>query len=129
MASSLRVALLSSRWVWLLVVALVATPLVVEFVSRLSISRQLIEEEARLKHEIEIEQARAEALQSFEMRVRSDAYVEWWARVEARMVRPGEVSVAPIAPDDRVTPFHSESVPTGRDYPSEWWAAFFADLP
>jgi len=129
MASGWRSTLVGSRWVWLLALALVATPVVAEFVSRLSISRQLIEEEARLKHGIEIERARAEVLQTFEALVRTDAYVEWWARVEARMVRPGEVSVVPIAPHGETPALASDASQTVRDYPSEWWAAFFADLP
>ena len=129
-ASSWQVRSFNSRSIWLVVLTLATLPLVVEFNTRLTVSRQLVEEEARLKREIEIEQHRATFLQTYEQYVRSDAYVERWARVNARMVKPGEIAVVPQTPADRDRPVVSgNSVAAPRDYAGEWWAAFFAELP
>jgi hypothetical protein len=124
-------SLVNSRWVWLVAVALLGAPLLAEFNTRLAVGRQLVEEEARLKREIELEQKRAEFLQGYEQFVRSDEYVEWWARVNARMVKPGEVAVVPQSPDgstERIAP-PTPPARVARDYPTEWWSVFFADLP
>ena len=129
MARGWRVEALSKPW-WSIVLALVALPLLIEFNMRLAVSRQLFEEEARLKRDIEIEQARSAFLQSYEQYAQSDAYVEWWARVSARMTKPGEVAVAPQTPSD---PPDSIAAPTANDLPrdlvNEWWAVFFAGVP
>ena len=130
MASSLRVSIFNSRLFWLVALALVAAPFVTEFNARLTVSRQLVEEAARLKREIEAEQNRAAFLQSYEQYVESDAYVEWWARVSARMVKSGEIAVVPQTPADSARPIVSASRgQASRDYASEWWAVFFAGLP
>jgi hypothetical protein len=129
MARGWRVEALSKRW-WLVVLALVALPLLVEFNTRLAVSRQLFEEEARLKRDIEIEQERSAFLQSYEQYVRSDAYVEWWARVSARMTQPGEVAVAPQTPSNQPDSFAAPAVSDfPRDLVNEWWAVFFASVP
>jgi cell division protein FtsB len=107
-----------------------ALPLLAEFNARLVVTRQLFEEEARLVHEIEVEQARAVFLQSYAQYAESDAYVEWWARVRARMVKPGEIAVAPQSPAARsgaMAVVAADRPP--RDIPVEWWAVFFASAP
>ncbi len=130
MAGSRRAAVFNSRWFWLMALALAAAPFVAEFNARLVVSRQLVEEEARLKREIEAEQNRAALLESYEQHVKSDAYVEWWARVQARMVKPGEIAVVPQTPADQAESIGAGGLPPlARDYAVEWWAAFFGELP
>ena len=129
MTSGWRVAVFSKRF-WLAALAVLALPLLAEFNSRLVVTRQLFEEEARLAHEIEVEQARAAFLQSYAQYARSDAYVEWWARVRARMVKPGEVAVVPQSPaarTDAIAAVATDRLP--RDTAIEWWAVFFASAP
>ena len=60
----------------------------------------------------------------------SDAAVEWWARVQARMVKPGEIAVVPQMPSAQADPDSTpDTVVQEHDPPSEWWAAFFAAIP
>src|SRR3990172_7743235 len=93
----LRVLPWGTKKLWLMVaLAIAAVPLAVQFNARLAVSRQIFEEESRLNREIGIEKERLAFLQSYEASVQSDAYVEWWARVKARMVKPGEVAVVPL---------------------------------
>ncbi|HLF25903.1 MAG TPA: hypothetical protein VJG32_06175 [Anaerolineae bacterium] len=129
MANGWHIALVSKKF-WLAVLALIALPVLGEFNARLAVSRQLFEEEARLKHAIEIEQARSAFLQTYEQYVRSDTYVEWWARVSARMVKQDEVAVVPRMPASSVN-LVAPAVRSdlSRDYAAEWWAAFFASVP
>ena len=129
MTSDWRKAIFSRR-IWPVALAVVAMPLFAEFNARLAVSRQLFEEEARLQREIAVEQARSAFLQAYEQHLQTDAYVEWWARVSARMSRPGEIAVVPQLPTDpalAVAPSAASNLP--RDTASEWWAAFFASVP
>jgi cell division protein FtsB len=129
MTSGWRVAVFSKRF-WLAALAVLALPLLAEFNARLVVTRQLFEEEARLVHEIEVEQARAVFLQSYAQYAQSAAYVEWWARVRARLVKPGEIAVAPQFPatrPDAIAAVAANRLP--RDISVEWWAAFFASVP
>ena len=125
-----RAGLLNSKRIWLVMLALLAVPLLVEFNHRLAISRQLFEEEARLQRQIEIERARWVFLQQFQALANSNGYVEWWARVKARMTQPGEIAIVPYSPAGAtisgVAPVSSAPV---RDTASEWWAVFFASVP
>ncbi len=129
MTSDWRTAI-SSRRVWLVALALVAIPLFAEFNARLAVSRQLFEEAARLQREIAIERARAAFLRTYEEYLQTDAYVEWWARVSARMTRPGEIAVVPQIPADPTSPVAPAAAAVmPRDYVFEWWAAFFTSVP
>ena len=130
MTGDWRGALLNSKRLWLVAVALLAVPLLAGFNERLSMSRQLFEEESRLQHQIEVERARLEFLQEYQTLVNSNAYVEWWARVQARMTRPGEVAVVPESPANQAASgMASGTFALARDTASEWWAVFFASVP
>ncbi len=58
--------------------------------------------------------------------VRSDAYVEEWAREHAGMVRPGEVLVVPLLPTPTLTPVPTPtpilSTPTPMPFWARWWS-------
>jgi len=125
-----RGMLLNSKRLWLAAVVVLIVPLVAGFNERLSMSRRLFEEEARLQQQIDIERARLEFLQGYQALVGSNAYVEWWARVQARMTKPGEITVVPQSPLDQLagTPRPLAAVVAG-DTASEWWAVFFASAP
>ena len=115
------------RWAAALVVLMVIL-LAFSFNSRLSTIRQLREEEARLKQTATAEKARQAELGLYRDYVASDSYVEHWARVEARMIKPGEVAVVPVAAQSvRLTP----AAPTPARLPAtvleEWWLAFFGE--
>ncbi len=117
------------RWAAALVLLLVAL-LAINFNSRLTTLRQMREEEARLKLAVSAERARQTSLQSLRSYVASDSYVEHWARVEARMIKPGEVAVVPVAPNvARVTPAPPAPTHAPATILEEWWALFFGESP
>jgi len=115
------------RWVPVLIV-LVLVPVAIAFNARLATIRQLRQDEARLSQEVAAEQAHQADLKSLQSYVASDAYVEHWARVEARMAKPGEVAVIPVAPAgaqlNAAPSVPASAPPTIVD---EWWAVFFDD--
>ena len=119
----------SSPRVWLIIAAIIALPFLAEFNARLSQSRELEVQQATLSTQIDAENARHEALLKLQIWTESDDYVEHWAR-SARMVKPGEVAVVPIAdqinlakPIARTSPIKT----TPNDVLSEWWTAFFGE--
>ena len=117
------------RWAAALVLLLVAL-LAINFNSRLTTLRQMREEEARLKLAVSAERARQTSLQSLRSYVASDSYVEHWARVEARMIKPGEVAVVLVAPNvARVTPEPPAPTRAPATILEEWWALFFDESP
>jgi len=63
------------------------------FWQQIALSRQMRLETGRLVQILEGEQKRHEALLAQLAYVRSEEYLERWAREEARMVKPGEVLV------------------------------------
>ena len=130
MTGDWRGVLLNSRRLWLAAAVVLIVPLVANFNERLSLSRRLFEEEARLQQQIDMEQARLEFLRQYQALVGSNAYVEWWARVQARMAKPGEVTVVPQSPVDRLAGAPGAlAAAAAADTASEWWAVFFAGSP
>ena len=107
-------------------IVLVLVPVAIAFNARLATVRQLRQDEARLNQQVVAEQARQSDLKSLQSYVASDAYVEHWARVEARMAKPGEVAVIPIAPAG-VQLNAAPSVPASAPptIVDEWWTVFF----
>jgi len=109
-------------------IVLVLVPVVIAFNARLATVRQMRQDEARLSQEVVAEQARQADLKLLQSYVASDAYVEHWARVEARMAKPGEVAVIPVAPASaqlNAAPSAPASAPP--TIVDEWWAVFFDD--
>jgi cell division protein FtsB len=117
------------RWAAALIV-LVVVLLALNFNSRLATIRQMRQDEARLKQPVAAEEARQADLKSYLSYVLSDRYVEHWARVEARMIRPGEVAVVPVAPNvARATPEPPAPTRALATILEEWWALFFGEPP
>ena len=119
-----------SPYLWLAAVALLALPLLADFNVRLAYSRQLTAEEAQIQQQIKDEQARQAALKELEQYVKSDAYVEHWARM-ARLTRSGEVAVVPVPTElDRKAEGTQASSPRpANDIASEWWQVLFDRTP
>ncbi len=129
MKSQQRWQIWKSPYFWLITVALLALPLLADFNVRLAYSRQLTAEEAQLQQQIADEQARQAALKELEQYVKSDAYVEHWARM-ARLTKPGEVPVVPVPTElDRKVGAAQSTARTANDIHSEWWLVLFDRTP
>jgi len=113
--------------------------LAINFSSRIAASQPLQEAYARVQAEIEaLRREQAELIRQRDY-VRSDAYVEKWARSEGKMVRPGEVLVIPLpvsAPAETPpTPSPDqmqvvvETAPPRPEPWKLWWALFFDSPP
>jgi cell division protein FtsB len=115
------------RWP-VVVVLLVIVPVAIGFNARLATVRQMRQDEARLRQAVATEQLKQTDLQALRGYVASDAYVEHWARAEARMTRPGEVAVIPVAPTSSQI---NSPEPAPANAPGsileEWWSVFFDD--
>ncbi|HHH40895.1 MAG TPA: hypothetical protein ENK56_02685 [Chloroflexi bacterium] len=113
----------------LLLVVLAALPLAVDISQRLAVIRRMRAEEARLQAEVEAAEATREALEAQRELVESPAFVEWWARVQARMTQEGEVAVIPVFPPTETPSAPSEAplrppAQGARSIPDEWRALF-----
>ena len=115
------------RWA-IAVTVIAAVLLALGFNSRLTAIRQMRQDEARLKQAIATEETRQAGLKSYLDYIRSESYVEHWARVDARMVKAGEVAVIPVAPTAGQLGSNS---PAPAKVPAtildEWWALFFGE--
>lgn len=123
----------SRGWQLLLIAVLILIlPLMVDINRRMSIIRRMRQEEARLEKELAEVQAEHEALQRQLEFVVTDAYLEQWARVDARMTQPGEVPIIPliIEPSEGTAPGLEGSSPrtgTSTSIPEQWHRLFFGD--
>ena len=114
---------------WAVAVTIVAAVLLaLGFNSRLTAIRQMRQDEAYLKQAVAAEETRQAGLKTYLDYVRSDSYVEHWARVDARMIKAGEGAVVPVAPaaGQSVTdsPAPVQAPVTILD---EWWLLFFGE--
>ena len=111
--------------------------LAINFNSRISAGIPLIERYEAVSTEVQElrqEQATLVALRDYSQ---SDAFVEYWAHSEGKMVRDGEILVIPIPEQNSLilpTPIPQFVVPieTAPQQPSEWqlwWALFFDTAP
>ena len=118
-----------SRWVAALAVVM-CIPLIAGFNARMTIIQQMNQEERQLARGIAEEQARRAELEKLHAFVKSDAYVEYWAREEARMAYPGEVAIIPVPQES--SPPAPTPVPIAQQSTSplgDWWAVFFDSSP
>jgi cell division protein FtsB len=117
------------RWAAVLLLLMIV-PVAISFNARLVTIRQMRQDEASLEQAVTTEQARQADLRSLQGYVASEAYVEHWARANARMTRSGEVAVVPVAPGSSQA---NLPAPAPASVPAsildEWWAVFFDPAP
>ncbi len=99
------------------------------FGQQLVLAREMRAEERRLEQAVATEQARNDALSAQLEYVKSDEYVEHWARTEAKMARSGEVAVIPLIdataePADGAQPTPSPE-PEAQSLWAELWELVF----
>ncbi|MDZ4764600.1 MAG: hypothetical protein SGI73_08610 [Chloroflexota bacterium] len=111
--------------------------LVLNFSGRIAATQPMQQEYARARAEIdqlEREQAELVRLRDY---VRSDAYVQQWARGEGKMARVGEVLIVPVPMDSAADAVATPSVmmadlqttPPEPETWQVWWSLFFDTAP
>ena len=111
--------------------------LAINFSSRITDGQPLQEAYNRVRAEIEALRSEQEALTAERDYVRSDAYVQQWARDDGKMILPGEVLVIPVPSGSSLepTPAPQVSIEDVRTTPDEpdtwllWWSLFFDSPP
>lgn len=110
--------------------------LAINFSSRISAGQPLQEAHSGVAAEIEQLQQEQATLIARRDHVRSDVYVEQWARDEGKLVRPGEVLVIPVPSGSVVepTPAPTPNIPIETSPPEPetwlvWWSLFFDGEP
>ncbi|MCX7680748.1 MAG: septum formation initiator family protein [Anaerolineae bacterium] len=81
------------------VILILTGSLVWGFAQQVMRARKILAEEARLEQKVAAAQARHDALVKQLEYIRSDEYVERWARTEAKLARAGEVVVIVVEED------------------------------
>ena len=115
------------RWAVALIL-LTVVPLALSFNARMATIRQMRQDETRLKQIVTAEETRQADLKQQLDDVRSDEYAKHWARVDAKMSKPGEVPVILAAPNDSLpTPAKPVTTQAPTSILDEWWAVFFGD--
>jgi cell division protein FtsB len=119
------------------VILAVGLILALNFSSRISATQPMQREYQRAL--AEIEQLQTEQAELIRLRdyVRSDAYVQQWARSDGKMARPGEVLIVPVPLDNSGAPTPTPAVNLDdlRTTPIEpepwevWWALFMDSPP
>ncbi len=125
MTGDSRLQIWKSPRFWLIVIIIFAIPLLADFNARLTYIRQMGAEAAELSRQIATEKTRHDALLALQEYVRSNEYVEHWARL-ARMTKPGETAVVPSVAGNTPPLVSSTPAPTAapNDPRSEWTALF-----
>jgi len=99
------------------------------FGRQLVLARQMRAEEIRLEQAVAAEQSRHDELAAQLKYVKSDEYVERWARAEAKMAKPGEVVVVLTADADGESAVAPQPTPPpepeARPFWVEWWGLVF----
>jgi len=105
-----------------------AVLLALGFNSRLTAIRQMRQDEAYLKQAVAAEETRQAGLKTYRDYIRSDSYVEHWARVDARMIKAGEGAMVPVAPAVG-QPASGSLAPVQAPVTilDEWWSLFFGE--
>ena len=108
----------------------------INFSSRITASQPLQQTYDEVRAEVERLQSEQADLIIERDYVRSDVYVERWARDEGKMVRPGEVLVVPVpastAPqivEDDAPVIAVETSPPQEAPWAVWWSLFFDGAP
>ena len=104
------------------------------FGQQLVLASQLRADETRMEQAVAVKQAHYDELTDLLAYVESDEYVERWARVEAKMIKPGEVAVVPLvvtieSPPDGPEPA-LEPAPKPKPFWTQAWEFIFgSDAP
>jgi cell division protein FtsB len=124
----------SRSWQLLLIATLVLLiPLMADISHRMSVLHRMHQKRAQLT--LQLAQARAEndELNAQLEFVAGDAFLEQWARVEARLARPGEVAAIPLFEDQTRRRFTAlDDKPSSEGTPSsmpQQWRRLFFDEP
>ncbi len=100
------------------------------FGQQLTLARQMQAEETRLEQTVAAEQARHDELVVQLEHVRSDEYVEHWARAKLKMAKRGEVAVVVVTDADEEPADDTQPIPTpkpeSRPFWVELWGLVFA---
>jgi cell division protein FtsB len=90
----------SRGWQLLTITTLILiVPLMADINGRIGVIRRMQQREAQLNRQLDQERQVREELRSQLEQVTDDAYLERWARVDARMTLPGEVAIIPLFPE------------------------------
>ncbi len=126
---------LSSVQIMFAVILSVGLMLALQFSSRIQADRELQRIHDQVIQEIDFLEQQQEDLVNDLNYVKSDAYVERWARDEGKMIREGEVLVLPQPLENSietaVTPIPLVAFETTPPEPENWqlWWALFFDSP
>jgi cell division protein FtsB len=123
----------SRGWQLLIITTLILmVPLMADINGRIAVIRRMRLEETRLSRDLTNARAEREALQAQFQFVTDDAYLERWARVEARLTRPGEVAVIPLFREQNPGGTQAfgdrpSTTDTSLSIPEQWRQLFFDD--
>ena len=123
----------SRGWQLFIITALILiVPLMADINGRLGIMRRMRLEEVRLSQELSEEKAEHQALEAQLEWVGQEAYLEQWARVNAKMSLPGEVAIIPFSPhqvEQAASALESNPSPedTSPAISEQWLHLFFDD--
>ncbi len=114
------------------IVIAVMGALVWGFGRQLALARRMRADEMRLEQAVAAEQSRHDELAAQLEYVKSDEYVEHWARAEAKMARQGEVVVVLASDADGESAVTSQPTPSpdqgARSSWIEWWGLVFGTV-
>jgi len=91
------------------------------FGQQLALAQQIRVEEVRLEQRVAAELARHDALVAQLEYVRSDEYVEHWARGKRKMARPGEIAVIVLRDSDGEPAVDAQPTPTPEPKAQPFW--------
>jgi hypothetical protein len=114
----------------ILVLVIIVVGLGLAFAQQFRLARRLGDEVDRLEQAVATQEAWGAHLTATLEYVQTDAYVEQWAREEAKMAKPGEIVMIPFVGAQRAeppTPSTAESSTMLEDRPfwAAWWEALF----
>ena len=122
----------SRGWQLLVITSLIlVVPLMADINGRIGVLRRMHQQQTLLNQELARARAEQETLEKQLQFVTGDEYLEQWARIEARMTRPGEVAIIPLYQEQTQpeTSASGASSPTDASLSTsqQWHRLFFDD--